>query len=61
MFKNKHTFTCEDVIYLQNRQRKIYQANFIATVVFTVGLWLVGKRLEKKEELELQSEYNLQK
>lgn len=53
LFKNRHQFTCPDVIYLRNRQKKIAYANLGVTFLMYGGLWVAGKRMEKKLDDEL--------
>lgn len=51
MFKSSHTFTCPDVIYLMNRQKKINRISLLVNLIFLGGLisWgAVEKRLEDK-------------
>ena len=53
MFK-RHVFTCPDVIYLRNRQRKIALAtNGVALLLFGCA-WVYGTVLEKRLDEELE-------
>lgn len=57
MFKlQRHDFTCDDVIYLRSRNRKIFVANLAAVALMTAALNVWGRRLEKKEIADLQNE-----
>lgn len=51
MFK-RHQYTCPDVIYLRNRQKKIQIAAIGAQIVFWGGLWLASQK-QVAEPLDL--------
>lgn len=51
----KHTFTCPDVIYLQQRARKFQYINLGVTAALMLGAWGYGSYLLRKEEKELQT------
>lgn len=55
----RHEFTCPDVIYLRNRQRKIGIAYTGAMLVLYGGLWAYatfkGKSLEEALDNDIQS------
>lgn len=52
MFK-KHIYTCPDVIYLRDRNRKILIANFTVMGIVLSVLWGFGTYLEKQEKKRL--------
>lgn len=54
LFKPRHQFTCPDVIYLRNQQKKAQLTILGVYAVFFGGLALVGHRLEKDLDDELQ-------
>lgn len=55
MFKNlKHTYTCPDVIYLRNRQKKVVAINLVATLLFIAALNVYGHLEEDKWTDELE-------
>lgn len=59
MFKrNKHVFTCPDVIYLRNRQKKFNRISIATNIIFMVGLWTVGTIVEKRQTTELDKLLN---
>lgn len=49
MFKSKHEFTCPDVIYLRNRQKKINRWSIAINLLFFAGVWVVGDVMDKRE------------
>lgn len=53
MFKNKHQFTCPDVIYLRNRQKKINKISIAVNLIFIGGMWVAGLVAEKKLTAEI--------
>lgn len=46
----KHNFTCPDVIFLLDRQKKINRATIAVNLLFVGGLIAVGKIAEMREE-----------
>ena len=61
MFKyHKHVYTCPDVIYLRNRQKKINIANIAVTVLGTVALWGYGYWADKNEAKNLAADFLLE-
>lgn len=55
MFKrNKHLFTCPDVIYLRARQKKMNRISIAVNVLFIAGLWVWGTVLDKELDVELE-------
>lgn len=54
MFK-KHQFTCPDVIYLQNRQKKLAKINLGFIVLFYGGLYAAAKTAEKRDIQKLEN------
>lgn len=53
MFK-RHEFTCPDVIYLVDRQKKINRLSWAAVIVFYGGLWVTGQALADRVTAELE-------
>lgn len=53
MFKNKHQFTCPDVIYLLDRQKKMNRIAIAINAIFFGGLMLAGWNETRKLEAEI--------
>lgn len=53
MFK-RHVYTCPDVIYLRNRQKRIAMANFGLMLIFWGGLYIYGKAVENDIDKSLE-------
>lgn len=50
--KNKHVFTCPDVIYLQNRAKKQNRIALAINLIFLAGMLGAGYVSDKKFERE---------
>jgi hypothetical protein len=57
MFK-KHIYTCPDVIYLRNRQKKINHITIGVNLIFFGALWLYGARAERAVENAIDEHEN---
>lgn len=53
MFK-RHVYTCPDVVYLINRQKRINQASIGLSLIFWGGMVMYGNHLAKKDERKLE-------
>lgn len=53
MFKSKHVFTCPDVIYLMDKQKKYNRIALAINGVFFGGLFIGAKMLEASENKKL--------
>lgn len=56
MFKNKHVFTCPDVIHLRNRQKKLNRISIALNLLLFGGMWAGGKALEARELRQLKEQ-----
>lgn len=48
MFK-RHAYTCPDVIYLRNRQKKINRISLAGPIAFYGALWVYGTVLTRRD------------
>lgn len=51
--KNKHVFTCPDVIHLRNRQKKLTRISIAVNGAFFLGMLAAGKALEARDNKAL--------
>lgn len=57
--KSKHEFTCPDVIYLRNRQKKINRYAIGANLVFYGGMFAGLKALEVRDDRRFLEEHDI--
>lgn len=50
----RHVYTCPDVIYLRNRQKRINHASIGLTILIYGGLYLYGLRVTKQIDQNIE-------
>jgi hypothetical protein len=55
----RHVFTCPDVIYLLNRQKKINRLLIGANLIAFGGFYIYGRHLDKQDTAELHIVENI--
>lgn len=57
MSRNKHVFTCPDVLYMRSKQKKYNRIAITGVAGSTLALFLVGKYLDHKETKQLTEQH----
>lgn len=50
----RHQFTCPDVIYLVNRQKKINRVTLGVSLIFWGGAYIYGQQVNKQIERNME-------